>query len=139
MVSTIIKIKNVKKANMVGFAIIGLAFILLLGTITLDTDTSNSSSRDSDDDDDNDINGIANVDLENTILFEINETTLGEEVIETTNFPNIKIGSSKIYDPLFHRRDIELRSTAFSLRDLPIAIDSSLAEDEDFLGILVMA
>ena len=129
-------IRKNKKANMVGFAIIGLAFLLLLGSIS--TTGGGSSSGGSKGDGDND-DKIINYDLTNDILFELNNTKFGEEIIKSTNYPNIKIGSSKIYDTIYERYDQKLVSSSFSQKGISVGIDDSIINSEDFLGILVMA
>lgn len=150
-----LKQNSSKKANVVGFAIIGLAFLLLLGSLTT-TDNNNSSSSNNNNNGGgsssgggssngggsnggNNGNGITNLDLENSILFQLNETILGKEVIETSNYPNMKIGSSKIYEQIYYRNDLELSNTAFNEKSLQIQIDDEITNSDDFIGLLVMA
>ena len=154
-----------KKANLVGFAIIGLAFLLLLGSLSFDTSTYSSNDRYYDRDDcryydrederyyydcdyfghdddryyDRNRDRIVNFDLTNEIIFEINDTTLGEEVIETTEFPNIKIGSAKEYEELYYRKDVTIRTSAFSNSQISVRLDDELTNSSDFLGVLIMA
>lgn len=132
--------KNIKKnnkGNMVGFAIIGLAFLLLLGSITTTGGSSSSSSGSSNGNDKDD--RIVNYDLTNDVLFQLNNTKFGEEMIKSTNYPNIKIGSSKIYDTIYERYDQKLVSSSFSQKGISVAIEDSVINSEDFLGVLVMA
>ena len=123
-----LKQNSSKKANVVGYAIIGLAFLLLLGSLsTTDGNNNNNSGSSSSggrsssgggNNGGNNGNGITNLDLENSILFQLNETILGKEVIETSNYPNMKIGSSKIYEQIYYRNDLELSNTAFNEKSL---------------------
>lgn len=130
-----------KKGNMVGFAIIGLAFLLLLGSLTTSDNSSSSSgggSSGSGSNNNNNNNGISNVDLENSILFQINDTTLGKEVIDISNYPNMKIGSSKDYEQIYYRNNVVIKDSAFSENRLHIEIEDKITNSDDFLGLLVM-
>ena len=126
---------NSKKANVIGFAIIALAFLLLIGSmVTMDSDYSSSDSKRSSSTN----NRIGNINLNNEILFQINDTIFGEELIKSTNFPNMKIGNAKEYLTLYEQYDVFLQSTPLSSSKVEIPIDNEMTSSDDFIGLLIM-
>lgn len=139
-----------KKANIVGFAIIGLAILLLLGSVVTQPSSpisdgsssggvgsgssgGGSSSGGSSGENQNEL-----FDVSSSILFEINSTTLGREMIRIIDFPNMRIGSAVEYDELDFVRDIKLISSSFNSNSFTSTIPRSVVDDDNFLGILLV-
>ena len=127
-----------KSANVVGYAIIGLALLLLLGSIAtnpnspIDNNSNSGSSQNSNED------GIDNFNIINEEIFEINSTILGREEVEIQNFPNIKIGSAIEYKELEVVTDITIKQSSFGSNEYSYQLNRDIVEDENFLGILII-
>lgn len=133
-----------KKANMVGFAIIGLAILLLLGSVTTNDDSSiyddnNNEGSNSDSSSQNGNSEIGDYNIVNEKLFEINSTILGREETKIQNFPNIKVGSAVEYEELAKISDITLKQSVFDSNEFSYQINRDVVDDENFLGVLVLA
>ncbi|MFP4401973.1 MAG: hypothetical protein ACLFPL_01975 [Candidatus Nanoarchaeia archaeon] len=135
---------NNKSANVVGFAIIGLAFLLLLGSLATEpgsiVDDSNGNGGSGSGGSNNNGDDVwSGGDIENRVLFQFNETTkLGEEMRSQTSFPNIKIGSAVEYKQLEFKSQIPLKSSAFNKNSYQYTIPKRYLEDESLQAILII-
>lgn len=126
------------KANVVGFAIIGLAILLLLGSAVTQPSSPISGGNENTGGGSGSGSGSELFDVSSSVLFELNSTILGRERIRTIDFPNMRIGSAIEYDELYFVRDIRLISSPFNSNSFQSTIPRSVVEDEDFLGILLV-
>lgn len=138
------QLNNSRKANMVGFAIIGLAVLLLLGSVATDPDSvvsEGSSGSNSGGGSNSDSNGdyeIENFDIINERLFQLNSTILGKEEVEIQTYPNIKIGSAVEYEELKQEKEIILRQGAFNSNEFSLTLNRDILDNEDFMYLLVV-
>lgn len=150
MFQYISKFMSSKKGNMIGFGIIALAFLLLVGSVATEPSSPINSGGSSNNGGENSGEGgggsnaggggntIGSSNFNNEVIFELNSTILGREVIKTTDFPNMRIGSSVEYEELTLARNVRIESSAFNQDSFSYTIPRNVIQREDFQGILIM-
>ncbi|MFT4244454.1 MAG: hypothetical protein ACMXYB_03295 [Candidatus Woesearchaeota archaeon] len=135
LLKTKFKVKNSKKANMIGIGIIGLAFLLLLGSVITEPSSpisgGGSSSGGSG-------NIISSSNFNNEVIFYINSTILGKEVIRTTDFPNMRVGASVEYEEISIDRNVKIKSSPLNYEHYTFKIPRDVIQKIGFQGVLIM-
>ena len=146
------KFKNSKKANMIGLGIIGLAFLLLVGSVATEPNSpisgggsggsGSNTGGGSNGGNNNGVSGggntISNSNFNNEVIFHINSTILGREVIRTTDFPNMRVGASVEYEEISLARNVNIESSSFNQNDYIFRIPRDVTQKQGFQGILIM-
>lgn len=130
--------KNNKATAEVGMAIIGMAILLLLGSIFVDNiDNSKSTYLQNKNNKYDNINNDGNYNNypEETYLFYLNETDIGRQNKVTESFPNIELGSKVEYNVIYLGNSFKLKSTPFSGNEYSFMV--SLDAPEDIKSLLI--
>lgn len=115
---------STKNAQMqVGLAIIAMAILLFVGGIFLnDGQTTGTKYKDSG------YIGSNNTNCEDCIFY-INETTIGKQVKETENTPNIQLGSEVEYTTLYAGNSFRLTGNMFTANQRTIRVSTEKPQD----------
>jgi hypothetical protein len=123
--------KNKLGSSQVGFAIIAMAVLLLLGSIFVDDnyDSKNTYLRDKDS---NTKNIDSKSDLPNDYyLFYLNDTDIGRQKKVTESFPNIELGSRVENNIIYIGNNFKLSANPFTSNKFSFNVNFDRPQDVD--------
>lgn len=163
MLENILKLFSSKRGNIIGFGIIGMAFLLLVGSVATEPNSpinggggSNGSGGGGNGSGGGSSNGgggggssgsggggssgntISSSNFNNEVIFHINSTILGREVIRTTDFPNMRVGASVEYEEISLSRNVNIESGPFNENDFTFRLPRDVVQRDGFQGLLIM-
>ena len=146
-----LKLFSSKKGNIIGFGIIGMAFLLVIGSVATNPDSpitgggtgnnggsTGGGSSSGGGGSSGGGNTISSSNFDNEIIFHINSTILGREVIRTTDFPNMRVGASVEYEEISLSRNVNIESSPFNTNDFTFRLPRDVIQKDGFQGILIM-